>query len=174
MDNPFKPKDFTSQTNHLWVCVLCVCRYDISFLYVILTIESKLISLCLISDYSIIINLHIFVNERAELSSISVNSTKEKITKEKICSQINEVKIIGHFEKYDTYKKILVIHNQISERIFPILKYEFNSTKYIEMFFFYFCFWCLFEESYFIVIWFYSTRKIKKRTLLCSFCCMAL
>ena len=53
-----------------------VCR-DLTFFftYVIQTIELKLVSLCLISHYSLITYLHIFVYERAELSSISVYCT---------------------------------------------------------------------------------------------------
>ena len=42
------------------------------------SIESKLISVCLINDYSLIAQLHIFVYERAELSSISLECTKVK------------------------------------------------------------------------------------------------
>ena len=36
------------------VCCVCVCRFGISFTYVIENIESKLISECLINDYSLI------------------------------------------------------------------------------------------------------------------------
>ena len=36
--------------------------------------------LCFISDYSLINNPNIYVYERAELSSISVNSTKAKLS----------------------------------------------------------------------------------------------
>ena len=79
LPSPLKP--LKPQTNHSWVCVLCVCRYDISFTFVILTIESKLISLSLISDYSLITNLHIFViYECTELSPISVDSKKSKLS----------------------------------------------------------------------------------------------
>ena len=60
---------------------MCVCRYDISFDHVCdITMESKSISLCLISNYSLIPNLHMFVYEHAELSSISVDSTNAKLS----------------------------------------------------------------------------------------------
>ena len=36
------------------VCCVCVCRFGISFTYAIENIESKLISVCLINDYSLI------------------------------------------------------------------------------------------------------------------------
>ena len=42
-------------------------------------IESKLISVCLIKNYSPIADLHIFVNGRAEFSSISLECTKVKL-----------------------------------------------------------------------------------------------
>ena len=40
------------------------------------SIESKLISVCLINDYSIIAKLHILIYERAKFSSISLECTK--------------------------------------------------------------------------------------------------
>ena len=44
------------------------------------SIGSKLISVCLINDYSLIIaDLHIFVYKRAECASISLECTKEKL-----------------------------------------------------------------------------------------------
>ena len=43
-----------------------VCRFGISFTYVIESIESKLISVSLINDYWLIADLHIFVYGRAE------------------------------------------------------------------------------------------------------------
>ena len=60
--------------------VVCVCRFGISFIYVIESIDSKLISVCLINDYSLIADLHIFVYQRAELSSISLECTKVKLS----------------------------------------------------------------------------------------------
>ena len=57
-------------------CVLCVCRFGISFIYVINSIDSKLISVCLITDYSLIAYLHIFVYGCAEGTSISLECTK--------------------------------------------------------------------------------------------------
>ena len=109
----------------------------------------------LISNHSTITNLHIFVIERAELSSISVDSTNAKLSilNKEICSQIKEVKIIGHFEKYNPFKKkILAIHHQISERIFPIFIDEFNSSKYSETIFLTFAFDVSLKEAYFLVL----------------------
>ena len=40
---------------------VCVCRFGISFTYVIENINSKLISVCLINDNLLIADLHIFV-----------------------------------------------------------------------------------------------------------------
>ena len=54
----------------------CAWRFDISSTYIIESIESKLIFACLINDYS----LHIFVYEQAELSSISLECTKVKLS----------------------------------------------------------------------------------------------
>ena len=44
------------------------------------SIDSKLISVFLINDYSLIAQLHIFVYERAEFSSISLECTKAKLS----------------------------------------------------------------------------------------------
>ena len=44
------------------------------------SIELKLISVCLIKDYCLIAWLHIFVYERAELSSISLKYTDVKLS----------------------------------------------------------------------------------------------
>ena len=71
---------------------LCVCRFGISFTYVIESIDFKLISVCLINDYSLIADLHIFVYERAEFSPISLEFTKVKLS------------ILNNFDT--TYKKI--------------------------------------------------------------------
>ena len=43
------------------------------------SIDSKLISVCLINDYSLIDDLHIFVYGRAECASISLECTKVKL-----------------------------------------------------------------------------------------------
>jgi hypothetical protein len=56
----------------------CVCRFGIFFTYVI-SMDSKLISVCLINDYSLIADLHIFVYERAECAAISLKCTKGKL-----------------------------------------------------------------------------------------------
>ena len=47
--------------------------------YVTESIDSKLISVCLINDYSLIADLHIFVYGRAECTSISPECTKGKL-----------------------------------------------------------------------------------------------
>ena len=46
--SPLKLQNFTTQNGSL----MSVCRFGISFKYVIEVIESKLISVCLINDYS--------------------------------------------------------------------------------------------------------------------------
>ena len=43
------------------------------------SIDSKLISVCLINNYSLIADLHIFVYGRAECTSISLECTKVKL-----------------------------------------------------------------------------------------------
>ena len=62
-------------------CVLCVCVciFGFSFTYVIKSIDSKLISVCLIHDYSLIADLYIFVYGRAECEFISLECTKVKL-----------------------------------------------------------------------------------------------
>ena len=60
-------------------CCVCVCRFGISFVYVIKSIDSKLISVYLINDYSLIAGLHIFDYGRAECASISLECTKVKL-----------------------------------------------------------------------------------------------
>ena len=48
------------------MCVVCVCE-DLAYLsHAIESIDSKLISVCLINDYSLNADLHIFVYGRAE------------------------------------------------------------------------------------------------------------
>ena len=61
--------------------VVFVCRFGISFTYVIKSIDSKLISVCFINDYSLIADLHIFAYELAECASISLEYTKVKLLK---------------------------------------------------------------------------------------------
>ena len=58
--------------------MLCVCIFGISFTYLIKSIDLKLNSVCLINDYSLIADLHIFVYERAKCASISLKYTKVK------------------------------------------------------------------------------------------------
>ena len=60
-------------------CVLCVCRFGVIFTYVKEGIDSKVIYVCLINDYSLIANLHIFVYESAECVTISLECTKVKL-----------------------------------------------------------------------------------------------
>ena len=51
------------------MCVVRVFRFDVIFTYVIEGIDSKVSSVCLINDYSLIADLHIFVYESAECAS---------------------------------------------------------------------------------------------------------
>ena len=62
------------------VSCVCVCRFGVIFTYVIEGIDSKVISVCLINDYSLIADLHIFVYGRAECASISFKCTKVKFS----------------------------------------------------------------------------------------------
>ena len=55
---------------------MCV---DLASLSHINSIDSKLISVSLINDYSLIADLHIFVYGRAEYASISLECTKVKL-----------------------------------------------------------------------------------------------
>ena len=57
----------------------CVWRFGISFTYVIESIDSKFISVCLINDYSLIVDLHIFVYGHSEFASISLECSKVKL-----------------------------------------------------------------------------------------------
>ena len=58
---------------------VCVCRFGISFRNMIERIDSKLISECLIIDYSLNADLHICVYGRAECASFSLECTKMKL-----------------------------------------------------------------------------------------------
>ena len=58
---------------------MCVCRFGISYTYVIKHIDSKIISVCLINDYSLIADLHIFVYGSAECAFISLECTEVKL-----------------------------------------------------------------------------------------------
>ena len=62
------------------MCVVCVCRFGVIFTYIIEGIDSKVISLCLINEYSLIADLHIFVYKHAECASISLKCTKVKLS----------------------------------------------------------------------------------------------
>ena len=53
-------------------CVLRVLRFGISFTNVIESINSKLISVSLINDYSLIADLHIFVYGHAECTKVKL------------------------------------------------------------------------------------------------------
>ena len=62
------------------MCVVCVCEDLASlFTYVIGSIDLKLISVCLINDYSLIADLHIFVYGRAVSETISLACRKVKL-----------------------------------------------------------------------------------------------
>ena len=66
---PSQPLPLLSYRTLMSVC--CVWRFGRSFTYVI--------SVCLINDYSLIADLHIFVYGRAECTSISLECTKVKL-----------------------------------------------------------------------------------------------
>ena len=51
---------------------MCVCIFGVTFTNVIEGIDSKLISVCLINDYSLTSDLHIFVYARGECEFISL------------------------------------------------------------------------------------------------------
>ena len=55
-------------------------KFGVTFTYVIKGIDSKVISVCLINDYWLIADLHIFVYARAECESISLKCTKVKLS----------------------------------------------------------------------------------------------
>ena len=78
LPSPLKLQNFTTPNKPKWVCV-CVWRFGVSFTYVIESIDSKLISVCLIKDYSLIAALHIFVYGSAECATISLECTKVKL-----------------------------------------------------------------------------------------------
>ena len=54
--------------------------FGVTFTYVIEGIDSKVNSVCLINDYSLIADLHIFVYARAECESISLKCAKVKLS----------------------------------------------------------------------------------------------
>ena len=56
---------------------MCVCvRFGVSFTYLIESIDSKFIFVCLINDYSLIADLLIFVYGSAECATISLECSK--------------------------------------------------------------------------------------------------
>ena len=59
---------------------MCVLRFGVSLTYVIESIDSKLIYVCLINDYSLIADLLIFDYGRAECATISLECTKVKVS----------------------------------------------------------------------------------------------
>ena len=59
---------------------MCMCIFGVTFTYVIEGIYSKVISVCLINDYSLIADLHIFIYARAECEYISLKCTKVKLS----------------------------------------------------------------------------------------------
>ena len=95
------PSTFPSQAIELYnpkwtlmsVCCVFVWRFGISFTYVIESIDSKLISVCLINDFLHFADLHIFIYGRAECASISLACTKVKLL---ILDSFNSCKLV-HF-----------------------------------------------------------------------------
>ena len=70
LPSPLKLHNCTTPNEPKWVCVVCVWRVGVTFTYAIESIDSKLISVCLISDYSLIADLHIFVYVSAECATL--------------------------------------------------------------------------------------------------------
>ena len=74
------PPQATELYNPKWTLMsVCVWRFGVSFTYVIESIGSKLISVCLNNDYSLIADLHIFIYGRAEFAIISLECTMVKL-----------------------------------------------------------------------------------------------
>ena len=61
-----------------WTLNEYVWKFSVFFTYMIESIDSKLIFMCFINDYSLIGDLHIFVYGRAECAIISLKCTKVK------------------------------------------------------------------------------------------------
>ena len=61
------------------MCSVCVSRFGVTFTYAIESIDSKLIYVYLINDYSLIADLHIFVYGSAECATILLECTKVKL-----------------------------------------------------------------------------------------------
>ena len=59
---------------------MCVFIFGVTFTYVVEGIDSKVISVCLINDYSLFADLYIYVYARAECESISLKCTKVKLS----------------------------------------------------------------------------------------------
>ena len=57
-----------------------MCIFGVTFTYVIEGIDSKVISVCLIDDYSLIADLYIFIYTRAECEYVSLKCTKVKLS----------------------------------------------------------------------------------------------
>ena len=104
-------------------CVLCVCvyRFGVIFAYVVEGIDSKVIFVCLINDYSLIADLHIFVYERAECASISLECTKVKLL------------ILNNFAKTDRY--LILYTNDKKFIVFKAVSLVFELKQYIFFFF---------------------------------------
>ena len=87
-------------------------------------IESKLSSVCLINDYSLITDPHIFVYGRAEFSSISLECTKL------------ELSILNNFEQnyrcYQDFLRSLTIMIVVKRYLFVILFPERIIQKRME------------------------------------------
>ena len=73
----YNPKWITNEYV-LRECVMCI--FGTTFIYVIEGIDSKVISVCLINDYSLIAVLYIFDYGSAECESISIKCTKVKLS----------------------------------------------------------------------------------------------
>ena len=83
------PSTFSSKATELYnpkwtqmkMCSVCVWRFGVTFTYAIESIDSKLISVCLINDYSLIADLHIFFMEAQNAQPFSLQCIKVKLLK---------------------------------------------------------------------------------------------
>ena len=87
------------------------------------SIDWKLISVCLIHDYSLITDLHIFVDGRAECATISLECTKVKFFK------LNDFESVNY--KYrNVYIHIEIISYLVkTNNIFVDCTYHCHKTK---------------------------------------------
>ena len=99
---------------------MCVCIFGVTFTYVIEGIDSKVISVCLINDYSLIADLHIFVYARAECESILLKCTKVKLS------------ILNNFDQTRNFKKININFVKLRRINNDLEKIEIDDIVYLD------------------------------------------